>query len=323
MKFDDLPSNPVNTLSMTRNEYLAYSYEKQQLALLSLTNTSNFTEKERNVCLEKIRKLKRPYPGYLVYTDYFDKSTISHVYKARNWQIPPNSGDRGSRGISSRMRTKIMRACKRIEQATTENAVYLKGKCRFITLTYGYTAPNHLTAKTHLSTFFKAYKRKYDVLRYCWVSELQSRGAIHFHIALDTEQKIDLIWLMRTWSRIALGARFSQKPTTKDEMKLYLISGALCWATNVKLIDYPGRYMSKYLAKSVIDAAFDNDKDFNWIGGDRMACSHILNSELKPLSQSVHQIDSYDEFTHAVKEFAPPEGSLVRHQDYCSIFTFK
>jgi len=222
------------------------------------------------------------------------------------------------------MRTKINRACKYLEFATLERNDFLKGRCRFITLTYGKNLPKHLTAKKHLSTFFKAFARRYSLNYYCWVSELQSRGAIHFHIACDTEEKIDLVWLQRTWSRIAMGCKWSKRPTTKSELVSFLISGELNWATNVKLIKYPGRYMSKYLAKDVIDAAYQKQisKKFTWIGGDRVGCSQSLNAKLKPISISNFPLDNYDEFVTACNEFCPPPGSKVTHLDFSSVYTF-
>eukprot|EP00481_Brizalina_sp_1-RS-2013_P000508 TRINITY_DN1299_c0_g1_i1.p2 TRINITY_DN1299_c0_g1~~TRINITY_DN1299_c0_g1_i1.p2 ORF type:complete len:128 (+),score=13.96 TRINITY_DN1299_c0_g1_i1:409-792(+) len=126
---------------------------------------------------------------------------------------------------------------------------------------------------------------------------------------------------MVTWSRIAFGAVWSKRPTTQQEVVDYLISGEICWGTNVKLTNYLGRYMSKYMQKDVIDAAFQGDKPFNWIGGDRVGLSHLLNDELKPLTTEVYPLNSYTEFTDAVNEFAPPDGSAVFHTDFCTIIT--
>lgn len=62
-------------------------------------------------------------------------------------------------------------------------AARFRGDTIFVTLTY---RPGQEWAARHVSAFMKRVRRHLDgaLFAYCWVAELQRRGAVHYHIVL-------------------------------------------------------------------------------------------------------------------------------------------
>jgi len=93
-----------------------------------------------------------------------------------------------------------------------------------ITLTY---APQHKWEKEHISDYMRLvhYRLKRNLFGYCWVAEVQERGAVHYHVLL----------IVRKGTRLP-------KP---DE------SGMWKWgASSIQLIKNPTSYLVDYLRKA-------------------------------------------------------------------------
>jgi len=75
-------------------------------------------------------------------------------------------------------------------------------KPNFITLTIpGTPGPDHKKIKRNLlQPFIKQITRNYDIRHYFWKSELQARGAIHFHLICDNY--IDKKVIQVRWNKI-------------------------------------------------------------------------------------------------------------------------
>lgn len=74
-----------------------------------------------------------------------------------------------------------------------------------VTLTYPreFVKDGRITKK-HLNTFLQWLRDKYDI-KYIWVSEFQTRGALHFHIAVS--DFVPYLKLRQEWAGIVTGDR--------------------------------------------------------------------------------------------------------------------
>lgn len=65
------------------------------------------------------------------------------------------------------------------------NANFTSGD-KFLTLTYAENMQDITKAKRHINDFFRKVREKYSSLKYAYVIEFQKRGAIHFHVIMNT-----------------------------------------------------------------------------------------------------------------------------------------
>jgi hypothetical protein len=79
-------------------------------------------------------------------------------------------------------------------------------KVAFVTLTYPSEFPAWQQAKKDLDNWRRRLTRAYNVSWGVWVEEFQARGAVHFHIILTFEDRIDLYrfrsWLSKSWYEV-------------------------------------------------------------------------------------------------------------------------
>lgn len=102
---------------------------------------------------------------------------------------------------------------------------------RMLTLTYHDNMQDILQARRDLLSFFRVVRRKYSKIKFVAVSELQQRGAVHWHIALNGW--VDVVFLRAAWCRV------TSPENVFVNMKYFRGQSALAIA----------EYISKYLGK--------------------------------------------------------------------------
>lgn len=165
-------------------------------------------------------------------------------------------------GITRYAQSQIKRAARHIQNVTDTAS--------FITLTYGKAYPDQKTTKTHLYHFLKRLRREYGNVFYVWVTELQKRGAPHFHIL--TDRYVEKEWLNQAWNEIV------QKWQKKAGKKLQTV------LPNVQGVQKAGAYMAKYISK-------EKDK----IHGNMYAISKGLHDYMKPARGAVRFQSEYSD----------------------------
>lgn len=117
-------------------------------------------------------------------------------------------------------------------------------KPKFITLTYQ-DPPTPEKAKRDIDTLFKRIKRKFPHSSSIWRMELQSRGAIHWHMIFFNLPYIEFHRLKSVWYEIVTG---ETAPTSKAEIKALLAVGVdIKTVRGHKMLM---NYISKYVGKT-------------------------------------------------------------------------
>lgn len=185
---------------------------------------------------------------------------------------PRNMGERvQENGLSRRGRRRIRRAAQ-LYQTKVVNGEMERAYTTMITLTYGKSFPDHATAKRHLDNLLKRLTRKKGgPIHYCWVAELQKRGAIHFHIL--TPEYIDKEWLNDAWNGVVNG--YWKRSGQEDKVQRLL--------PHVFAVYNAGAYMSKYMSK-----------EGHRIKGNGYNMSQLTSKALKPIFEDTVQLDMAD-----------------------------
>jgi len=76
------------------------------------------------------------------------------------------------------------------------------GRPIFVTLTYGQCWPDNETAKRHLDTLLKRFRRRFPLCSCIWKLEFQSRGAPHFHLIFFNLPFYSKVSLARAWAAV-------------------------------------------------------------------------------------------------------------------------
>lgn len=85
-------------------------------------------------------------------------------------------------GVRGTIKTRSNQSVRRLVEAIATHSALLTEKLAFITLTYGKEAPDWATARRHFKAWRDAVRRLNPDMLGFWVSELQKRGAPHFHL---------------------------------------------------------------------------------------------------------------------------------------------
>jgi hypothetical protein len=141
------------------------------------------------------------------------------------WTGRQSNGGRNGDGKDKEKNRKDVGRRRRQAVIDTANCNFNVQYAKFLTLTFAENMTDIATATKQLNRFLVALRRKYHGFRYLWVVEFQKRGAVHFHVLMDIQEKIPLEWLQERW-----GQGF---------IKLNVITH----------VDNIGAYIGKYMAK--------------------------------------------------------------------------
>ena len=190
-----------------------------------------------------------------------------HPISGQYWQRPT----RGVvAGFSRHSRRRLLRLVNEIDYAA------LGYMPKFLTLSYPAAYPTvPAVVASHLSALRRAFERKYGKFPAPWRKELQRRGAPHFHILLFLPPKVDLLWLRRTWHRIAGGG----------DAKHFRQGVHITRCRNVR---QARSYVSKYMAKTTADSEDRRESTGRWWG--------VWNKALLPRHKSTVVLDASQRF---------------------------
>jgi hypothetical protein len=127
-----------------------------------------------------------------------------------------------------------------------------------ITLTYGRQyPPDGKISKAQLNFFLTFLRQKLGKVAYIWVTEFQKRGAVHYHVLLDTPtppklfcMEAGLKWVTITQpSRETYRRRKGSYLTSDFEQAVRFNTHSEFWQP-LRERDAAARYLSKYLLKS-------------------------------------------------------------------------
>lgn len=185
-------------------------------------------------------------------------------------RLSVQSGERvQSGGITQRGKRRIRQAAQFYQMQVDEKETK-KAYSSFITLTYGKAFPkDHKVAKRDLEAFIKRMKRHLGggSFHYCWVAELQKRGAIHFHIL--TPEYIEKEAINAGWNGVVNG-RFAKEGNDQVIQTLY---------PHVEAVYHAAGYMTKYLSK-----------EGERIIGNGYFVSHKTSKAIKPVFEDTFNI---------------------------------
>lgn len=193
-------------------------------------------------------------------TIYSDRVTLRYT---GHQSTPPMPTARLSRGLNSKQRTRILRACDYLSSLRTiapsiSNACDV---CYFLTLTHAVPVSGK-ESKRRLSNFLKMVAKHYPLTQYIWVCEIQPhrfhlRGEAvqHYHLLMFAPPENDFI--RETWRRI-------------DNPQGVSI-------VDVQIARNPAGYMAKYLSKDVVQ------DDLPPVHGNRVGIDQRVSKALKPL----------------------------------------
>ena len=199
-----------------------------------------------------------------IYYKRYRNGLVKVGFSPNSIPVPPPTvgGPRSTLGLTKYARRQLLDA--------TAYLTTIKQKLSFITLTYSTESlPTHDVSKRQLSNFFKRLKyHSHEPFVYCWVAEIQPKrlrktgiSAIHYHILTPTYFDADFIRLH--WNSV----------TSADNNHV-----------NLKCVNYPAHYISKYVAKGSHLHGGEH-QDIHWIGGDRYGLSHEVSKALKPIEE--------------------------------------
>jgi hypothetical protein len=138
------------------------------------------------------------------------------------------------RGESDYWEENLERNIRRARTVLTRKIIY--GKLdHLLTLTYRENVENLLSSLVDLSKFLDRVQAEIPGWRYVVVWERQKRGAIHFHLAVQGWQKVNLLRII--WRSIVGEGNIDVKPPRK-------MSGNSVW-DRVRLSRYLGKYLTK------------------------------------------------------------------------------
>jgi len=206
---------------------------------------------------------------------------------------PINTGERIQEdGLSRRGRRRIRQAAQ-LYQSFVEDKQTEKAYASFITLTYGKHYPDHETAKKHLDSFLKRLRRiKGKPLHYCWVAELQKRGAIHFHIL--TPEYVDKEWINKAWNGVVNGYWKRSEPSKMQQLYPHVVA-----------VYSAGAYMAKYVSKKG-----------ERIKGNGYNMSQLTSADLKPTFEDTIELDisALDALSDKVRNLAPKSAETYEYE---------
>lgn len=133
----------------------------------------------------------------------------------------------------------IDRACRRASRAVRHYVRRLEAD-HLLTVTYRENMQDFERAKSDWRAFVRLVHVKYPEWRYVVITELQQRGAIHFHGAVVGYQ--DVSWLRRCWWRVV--GQGMGNIDVKGPPKRFAEGGGKTWKAS-KLAGYLTKYMSK------------------------------------------------------------------------------
>lgn len=133
----------------------------------------------------------------------------------------------------------VDRACRRAARAV-RHYVRRLGADHLLTVTYRENMQDFERAKSDWDKFRRYVTARYPEWRYVVVTELQQRGAIHFHAAVKGYQ--DVAWLRRCWWRV-IGEGMGNIDV-KGPPKRFAEGGGKTWKSS-KLSGYLTKYMTK------------------------------------------------------------------------------
>jgi len=147
-----------------------------------------------------------------------------------------------------------------------------------LTLTYHKMGVDYRETKKHLNVFLRAISR--DKLKYLWVVEFQSRGAVHYHVWLSRELTLQKRKkYMRVWLRATIKYNGS-KEAVRFHMHERVYSK---WDVKVNL-NYAAKYAAK-LEQKMMPVGFKTIG--RWWGGSRGVVREEMSIDLDTDKRSV------------------------------------
>jgi hypothetical protein len=156
--------------------------------------------------------------------------------------------------------------------------------------------------KKCLNQFLTELKTKHGLNHYCWKAELQCNGNIHFHIVADvfiSHEVIRLVW-NRCVNKLGYIDKFELKHNHRNPNSTDIEA-----VRNSKQI---GKYISKYIGKSLSLDKFENNDVVNWRrNGWRAYC----------LKNNISDDESSSGLMMQGKKIAISEGLNSKIAKYC------
>lgn len=181
---------------------------------------------------------------------YAIKGTIVEGGECKNRNGRKGSSEGKTKGSKSRRKQTLNEARNNIIRLVSCNSDMKV----FCTLTYKDNMQDIKKSRKNLEYFFQKLHKGYNDLKYLWVMEYQTRGAIHFHILLNIDLQIQHINGRKSKEHKQLENDFNNRYWNRGFVDLKLLEDNY----------QASKYIATYLVKDLLELELDGYRVYSY-----------------------------------------------------------